>query len=86
MMPVYHIRQDVPPHLLVTGSKDMIVYPQNADSLQKALTQAGGNVERVQVPATHAGVVIGLATPLQSFYPTFNKVNDFMQRHLPTAQ
>lgn len=86
VMPVYHIRQDVPPHLLVTGSKDMIVYPQNADSLQKALTQAGGNVERVQVPATHVGVVIGLAAPLQSFYPTFNKVNDFMQRHLPTAQ
>ena len=86
VMPVYHIRQDVPPHLLVTGSKDMLVYPQNADSLQKALTHAGGNVERVQVPATHAGIVIGLATPLQSFYPTFNKVNDFMQRHLPTAQ
>ena len=68
------------------SSKDTLVYPQNADSLQKALTQAGGNVERVQVPATHAGIVIGLATPLQSFYPTFNKVNDFMQRHLPTAQ
>ena len=35
-MPVYHIRQDVPPWL-VTGGKDTLVYPQNADSLQKAL-------------------------------------------------
>ena len=84
VMPVYHIRQGIPPHLLVTGSKDTVVYPQNADSLQQAIVKAGGNVERVEVPASHAGIVIGLARPLQPFYPTFDKVNAFMQRHLPT--
>lgn len=86
VMPVYHIRQGVPPHLLVTGSKDTVVYPQNADSLQQAIVKAGGNVERIEVPASHAGIVIGLARPLQPFYPTFNKVNAFMQRHLPTGK
>lgn len=86
VMPVYHIRQGVPPHLLVTGSKDTVVYPQNADSLQQALIKAGGEVERVEVPASHAGIVIGLAKPLQPFYPTFKIVNDFMQRHLPQSK
>lgn len=82
VMPVYHIRQGVPPHLLVTGTKDTVVYPQNADSLQTALTKAGGQVERLQVPATHAGIVVGLSKPLQPFYPTYGKILDFMQRQL----
>ena len=82
VMPVYHIRQGIPPHLLVTGSKDRIVYPQNADSLQKALIKAGGQVERVQVPTGHVGLVIGLTKTLQSFYPTFDKIEDYLQRHL----
>lgn len=82
VMPVYHIRSGVPPHLLVTGSKDTLVYPQNADSLQQALIKAGGNVERIEVPANHAGVVLGLSKPLQPFYPTFDKINAFLQRQL----
>lgn len=83
VMPVYHIRQGIPPHLLVTGEKDTVVYPQNADSLQMALTKAGGQVERLQVPATHVGIVVGLSKPLQPFYPTYDKILDFMQRQLP---
>lgn len=82
VMPVYHIRQGVPPHLLVTGDKDTVVYPQNADSLQRALIKAGAQVERVAVPASHVGVVTSLSKPLQPFYPTFRKITDFLQRHL----
>lgn len=82
VMPVYHIRRDVPPHLLVTGSKDTTVYPQNADSLQRALLKAGGDVERLEVPASHAGIVVGLAKTLQPFYPTFGEIDRFIQQRL----
>lgn len=82
VMPVYHIRQGVPPHLLITGRKDTVVYPQNADSLQQALTGVGGQVERVEVPANHAGIVVGLAKHLQPFYPTFSTIHGYMQRQL----
>lgn len=82
VMPVYHLRPSTPPHLLVTGSKDTLVHSYNTDSLQKALQNANGKVERIEVPASHAGVVASLSKPLKPFYPTFNQIHNFMQRKL----
>ena len=76
-MPVYHIRQDVPRIYWWQVVKTRLFTHKMLIAHKSGWPQAGGNVAGTS-PCHSAGVVIGLAAPLQSFYPTFNKVNDFM--------
>lgn len=83
VMPVYHIRKDAPPHLLLYGSSDRRVKPKNTQDLLQALHQQ-------QIPATleiidgagHVSIMAAIATRLSWYKPTRQVILDYLNKTL----
>lgn len=62
--PIYHVRADAPPKLLIHGERDTLVGPRNSRELSSRLRAAGARVETLFLPdMDHNGPLLALASP-----------------------
>lgn len=62
--PVARVTLDAPPMILLTGTKDEVVRPDNSASLARALSEAGVRAELVEYDGVdHAGTIVPVAFP-----------------------
>ncbi|GGA59664.1 alpha/beta hydrolase [Pelagibacterium lentulum] len=81
--PVNHIREGLPPVLLVHGDRDGTVLPRNSLALAQGLTAQGNHVEiALYERVDHAGVLIGFARPLRWMNPVYEDVLRFLAQNL----
>lgn len=52
--PVYHIRPDVPPTLIIQGENDDLVAPDQSKALYDVMKSAGAQVEIIMYPGGHS--------------------------------
>ncbi|WP_315941250.1 alpha/beta hydrolase [Deinococcus sp. Marseille-Q6407] len=65
VMPVYHVRPDAPPHLLLAAEQDQMIPLESALEMEKALQAGGVPVRRRVLPRlNHYTSVAALALPL----------------------
>lgn len=81
--PVNFARQDAPPFLILHGSADTTVFPKNAYSLDKALSDVGADVKlKIYTGVSHVGIMLSLSKPLRSTAPALADVTDFFRIHM----
>jgi acetyl esterase/lipase len=79
--PTAFVSANSPPALLITGAKDTLVRPRNAERMAAAYAAAGAPVEtRVYPDVGHAGLVTALSTLLRRKAPALDDVTAFAQR------
>ena len=87
--PVNRVHGAAPPMLLVNGSDDEVVVPENIHELQRKLEAAGGvAVTRVYEGLGHAGTLVGIARPLRWREDILGDVTGFfraVERGTPVA-
>ncbi len=82
--PVHYVDGRNPPLLLVAGTDDTIVRPENTVSLAAHVRAAGGPVESKLYPGIgHVGLVTAFAPLLQGRAPVLDDVWTFIERHRP---
>lgn len=78
--PINFARKDAPPFVILHGSEDKTVYPKNARSLFKHLTEAGASAKLIEYPGvSHAGILLGLSKPLRSNAPVLSDIVKFFR-------
>ena len=79
--PVRFARADAPPLLLLWGEDDTTVGPRNLQTLDAAVSAAGGSVESKTYPGVdHIDIMLALSRPLRGRAPTLRDVTAFAQR------
>ena len=82
MEPIHFVTRQAPPILLLQGSEDKTVNPDNTTHLAAALRNAGDPVEVIVYPKrAHVGVVLALAWPFRWLDPVLNDAVDFFESH-----
>lgn len=77
--PIHHAGGDDPPVLLITGSDDETVRPDNTRRLAARLHEAGGRAEvRTYEGVGHVGLVAALSAPLQFTAPVLDDIDAFL--------
>jgi len=77
--PINHVRAAAPPLLLLSGSADRTVLPQNATRLAAAQRAAGGRaVAGLYDGIDHIGLVGALSLPLRGTAPVLRHILDFV--------
>ena len=79
--PINYVDGHAPPILLLQGSKDTTVNPDNAEHLAVRIRAAGGIVERIEFPSlTHVQTVLALAWSFRWLDPVLNDTTAFFHR------
>lgn len=79
--PVNFARADAPPLLLLWGEQDTTVGPRNIQSLERAMSQAGGAVETKLYPGIdHIEIMLALSQPFRGLAPVLDDVSQFVRR------
>lgn len=79
--PTAFVDRGSPPALLITGAKDTLVRPRNAERMAAAYAAAGMPVEtRIYPDVGHAGLVIALSTLLRGKAPALEDISTFAHR------
>jgi acetyl esterase/lipase len=82
MEPINFVDGREPPMLLVQGSQDKTVNPQNAYRLAERIRQTGGSVQLIIYPKrAHVGVVLSLAFTFRWLAPTLADACAFFDSH-----
>jgi acetyl esterase/lipase len=78
--PINFVRKDSPPFLILHGTADTTVYPKNAKSLLKHLTDVGASAKLIEYPGvSHVGILLDIAKPLRSNAPVLEDVIKFFR-------
>ena len=78
--PINFARSNAAPFLLLNGSADTTVYPRNAASLYKHLSDVGAKVTRKEYEGvSHVGILLDLAKPLRGNAPVLEDVTNFFK-------
>lgn len=68
--PVYHVRADAPPLLLLHGSDDRVVLPKHSQLLQERMDAQKGRVKRLELQdVDHFEIVLALSEPFAHLAP-----------------
>lgn len=80
--PVNYVEKDSVPIWMGYGLKDTVVYPQNIDSLERALKAKGVAYEAHRYPGVdHAGMVLALSQPFRGKAPVLAEMTAFLKRY-----
>ena len=80
--PINYVEKDSVPIWMGYGLEDTVVYPQNIDSLEKALKAKGVAYEARRYPdVDHAGMVLSLSQPFRGKAPVLAEMTAFLKRH-----
>ena len=83
VMPDRHVRQNAPPHLLLTGSNDHRVKLSNTLNMHQALQQKGAPVQHIVIKgATHISIMASVATRLSWYKPTREVILTYLDQIL----
>jgi acetyl esterase/lipase len=78
--PIAFVDGHQPPMLLITGSKDTTVEPENAIHLADTIRTRGGEVQLITYRnANHVDTVLSLAAPFRWMYPVLDDVTKFLR-------
>jgi acetyl esterase/lipase len=79
--PVFHVRQGLPPALLIAAKEDEVVNPiQNTGSLADKLRNNNVPVKEVYFETVgHATLVATLSAPLRNLAPTLDLIEEFVR-------
>jgi acetyl esterase/lipase len=78
--PINYVRKDAPPFLILHGTADTTVYPKNAKSLLKHLTDVGASAKLIQYQdVSHVGILLDIAKPLRGNAPVLDDVVKFFK-------
>jgi acetyl esterase/lipase len=78
--PINYVRKDAPPFLILHGTADTTVYPKNAKSLLKHLTDIGAPAKLIQYQnVSHVGILLAIAKPLRGNAPVLDDVVKFFK-------
>lgn len=81
VMPVYQVRGDLPPFLLLSAGNDDLVMPENAIRLAKALQENSTPVETFTVPNLgHTDVLATLVRRVSGNFPVRDMILKFMEK------
>ena len=80
--PINYVEKDSVPIWMGYGLEDTVVYPQNIDSLEKALKAKGVAYEARRYPEVdHAGMVLALSQPFRGKAPVLAEMTAFLKRY-----
>jgi dipeptidyl aminopeptidase/acylaminoacyl peptidase len=78
--PINFARKDAPPLLILHGTADTTVYPKNAKSLFKHLTDVGASAKLIEHQGmSHVGILLNMAKPLRGNAPVLEDVVGFFK-------
>lgn len=78
--PINFVRKDAPSFLILHGTADTTVYPKNAKSLLKHLTDVGASAKLIEYQGvSHVGILLDIAKPLRSNAPVLDDVVKFFK-------
>jgi acetyl esterase/lipase len=78
--PINFVRKDAPPFLILHGTADTTVYPKNAKSLLKHLTEVGASAKLIEYQGvSHVGILLDIAKPLRGNAPVLEDVVKFFK-------
>ena len=78
--PINYARKDAPPFLILHGTADTTVYPKNAKSLFKHLTEAGASAKLIEYKdVSHVSILLDMAKPLRNNAPVLDDVTNFFK-------
>jgi acetyl esterase/lipase len=78
--PINFVRTDAPPFLILHGTADTTVYPKNAKSLFKHLTDVGASAKLIEYQGvSHVGILLDMAKPLRGNAPVFDDIVKFFK-------
>lgn len=78
--PINFVRKDAPPFLILHGTSDTTVYPKNAKSLFKHLTDVGASAKLIEYQGvSHVGILLDMAMPLRGNAPVLDDVVKFFR-------
>lgn len=78
--PINFVRKDAPPFLILHGTADTTVYPKNAKSLFKHLTDVGASAKLIEYKGmSHVGILLNMAKPLRGNAPVLEDVVKFFK-------
>ena len=79
--PVDFVHAEAPPALLLHGTDDDTVRPENSEGLARSLEAAGVSVRYVPLTDVgHIGILLALAKPFQSRAPVVDEITEFLER------
>ncbi|TCJ87805.1 acetyl esterase/lipase [Cocleimonas flava] len=79
--PVFNIRPDMPPVLLLHGEKDERVLPFHSKRFAKALTTSGASVTlKIYPSVNHTRIIGSLAAPLRFLNDSYSDIDAFLTR------
>jgi acetyl esterase/lipase len=77
--PISYVSGNAPRSLLMTGTADHTVNPNNSSRLARRLQAAGADAKVVNYPGVgHLGIIGAFAFPLRFLAPVLNDVGDFI--------
>jgi acetyl esterase/lipase len=77
--PISYARKDVPPLLLLHGSRDETVKPRNSRVLADAIIKAGGKAQaKIYEDIDHADIIMAIARPFRKKAPIIEDAVAFM--------
>ena len=80
--PINHVDGRAPPMLLVAGSGDYIVEPENSSRMAARIREAGGTVEEIYYDGIgHTGIIASIADPFRGLSPALEDADRFMRRY-----
>ena len=78
--PVNFVRKDAPPFLILHGTADTTVYPKNAKSLFKHLSDVGASAKLIEYQGvSHVGILLDMAKSLRGNAPVLDDVVKFFK-------
>ena len=78
--PINFARSNAAPFLILNGSADTTVYPRNAASLYKHLSDVGAKVTRKEYEGvSHVGILLDMARPLRGNAPVLEDITNFFK-------
>jgi acetyl esterase/lipase len=81
--PIRFARADAPPALLVHGSADTVVLPQNSVNLAQAIERLGGRVTlKIYEGRNHGDVVAGFSSLRHGDPPVLSDIAQFIEKNL----
>jgi acetyl esterase/lipase len=81
-MPTYHVTGKRPPMLLVAGTDDDTVSPQNSDDMADKLRSVGSNVKVIKYPGVgHIGIILSLVPGFRGKTSLRQDMIDFVRSH-----
>lgn len=80
--PVAQVKATAPPFLLLHGTEDGTVSPENTVGFAEKLIQAGGSAETVMIPDIgHYRIILAVARPFDDIAPVNDRIADFIDHH-----